>query len=170
MKKTTSQHHKHKETHHSEVNHPRRYHNADKQKVAIKKSKIFILICLFVFLLILPLIINRKLLNNKNAEVLLDQKQYYYGVGVGITFDNGKAVVTRVIVGTPAEKAGILLNDIITKVDSIPVSIENSRDLCREIRGQEGSVVNLSILRQNKMFDKKLERTKIYSRTPTMCQ
>jgi len=165
-----TQHHKHQAIHHTQTHYKTHQHGPKQPKSSTKRSKTLLIVSIAVLLLITIFIVRRPLWNNGTDGQTTDQKQYYFGVGVGISFYNGRAIVSRVIPGTPAEKAGITLNDIIVAVDLVPVNIKNSRNLCREIRGQEGSDVTISIERQKRTFDKKLIRTKIYSRTPTRCQ
>lgn len=165
-----AQHHKHQVVYHTQTHHKIHKHGSKHQKTTVKQLKTILIIGTTILLLLIIFSLRRQWWNNGKSGQITNQKQYYFGVGVGISFQNGRAIVSRVIPGSPAEKAGIMLNDIIVEVDSIPVNIENSRNLCREIRGQEGSDVTLSVERQKKTINKKLIRTKIYSRTPTMCQ
>ena len=165
-----AQHHKHQAIHHVSVDHQTHRYILKPHKTVVKKSKILLTLFITVLLLITIFIVKKQLWNGSLIGQSTNQKQYYFGIGIGITFYNDQAIVSRIIPGTPAEKAGIQLNDIIVAVDSIPINTKNSRNLCWEIRGQNGSAVNLSIERQKNTFDKKITRTKIYSRTPTMCQ
>jgi carboxyl-terminal processing protease len=84
-------------------------------------------------------------------------------VGIGATLDfdppSGNALVRGVIDGSAAEKAGIRKHDLILSVDGkrykdLPTMVQN-------IRGKAGEVVNLKILREDKILDFKVKRATI---------
>ncbi len=73
-----------------------------------------------------------------------DELSEYYGI------EKGKgALVSEVVPGDPADKAGINAKDIILEVDGKPV--ESSRDLSRMIADiQVGKVIDIKVLRNGK--------------------
>lgn len=73
--------------------------------------------------------------------------QEYIGIGVTLRYHNNNLYVTAVMAGSPASSAGIKQNDIITKVDGQAVTGLESVSL---ISGKEGSIVKLTIHRDNK--------------------
>ena len=86
----------------------------------------------------------------------------YHGVGmlVQMTEDGGLRVV-RVFRDSPAEKAGILANDLLIAVDGVPVSGETSKDLSDAvalIRGEDDSEVIITIRRGTEEMDMRAVR------------
>ena len=76
----------------------------------------------------------------------------YVGVGITITKqDGGYITINKVEAGGPAEEAGLLAGDLITAVegqDVAPLTIDDVRNL---VRGEEGTQVNISVKRSNRV-------------------
>lgn len=74
-------------------------------------------------------------------------QQEYAGIGVVIDMlPTGEAVVVQVLPGSPAERAGLLIGDVIVAVDGQwHVPGENLDQLARRIRGPAGSRVRLTL-------------------------
>ena len=91
----------------------------------------------------------------------------YVGVGVTVTpEENGSIRVLEVVAGGPAEEAGILVDDLIVKVDGQSLEglqLEESRKL---IQGEENTVVKLTVLRGEQELI--LEVTRRAIRTPVV--
>lgn len=73
----------------------------------------------------------------------------YQGIGIEITQVPEGALVTRVFSNSPAESAGILPNDRIVKVDKSDVNGFSVTDIASLIRGEDGTFVEIGILRGN---------------------
>lgn len=80
------------------------------------------------------------------------------GIGVNISSIDGKITVVGVIEGSPAQSSQILENDIIYKVDGVETSGMPLSDVAQKVRGKEGSIVELKILRGDKKLTKKIKR------------
>ncbi len=86
----------------------------------------------------------------------------YVGVGIYMSVDkNGNVVVLAPIKGTPAEEAGIKSGDIIAFVNEENVMGMSSDDVSAKIKGEEGTKVKITILRENEYKDFELERKSI---------
>ncbi len=83
----------------------------------------------------------------------------YSGIGVTIGVKDGMVSVISPMRGTPAEKAGLKVNDIITKVDGKPVT--TSDEAASLIRGPSGTEVTLTIYRDGESFDVPIVREDI---------
>ena len=84
-----------------------------------------------------------------------NMQEEYVGVGVSVNFDSEKnqMVVISPTDNSPAQKAGILPGDIITKVDDIKVTKDNYNDVIEHIKGngaKKGSKVTIYVLRGEK--------------------
>ena len=81
----------------------------------------------------------------------------YHGIGVLIqSSDEGLIQVLRVYSDTPAERAGLRPGDVIAAVNGIAISGEDGRtynDAVNMIRGEEGTQVTLTLLRDGASFD-----------------
>lgn len=72
------------------------------------------------------------------------------GIGAVIQMKDEEVVVVSPIKNSPADKAGLLPNDIITKVDDIDVKGMKLSEVVAKIKGKKGTQVKLSIKRDTK--------------------
>jgi hypothetical protein len=71
----------------------------------------------------------------------------YGGIGITFKLDNDSIKVTKVFSGSPAEKAGVKVDDIITHINSDSVGGLTSEQIIDEMRGPANSKIFLTILR-----------------------
>ena len=71
----------------------------------------------------------------------------FSGVGVSLERINDQCRVVAPIAGTPADRAGILAGDVITKVDGLDVTSLSLDAVISRIKGEAGTKVTLTILR-----------------------
>lgn len=94
----------------------------------------------------------------------------YYGIGAYMKKDTvtGYPQITGIIRNTPAEEAGILIDDYIYEVDGTDVFDMNLTDVTSMIKGPEGTTVTLTIIRPSigEELEMTLERRKV--ETPTV--
>ena len=85
------------------------------------------------------------------SQFLGDNEGEFYGIGVEVIGDttDGSIRVISPIIGTPAEKAGILPDDRIIKVNDTDVSAESIDEAIKLIKGEEGTSVKVTIYRQS---------------------
>ncbi|MEK7590899.1 MAG: S41 family peptidase [Patescibacteria group bacterium] len=91
---------------------------------------------------------------NKDFRQSLEGK--LQGIGAELAFRDGAVVVVAPLKGSPAQKAGLLPEDIITHVDGTDISGENLNQVVQRIRGKKGTTVLLTILRESEMNPKQL--------------
>ncbi len=87
---------------------------------------------------------------DKNAqdEFLENIEGKYIGVGLTLTpNDLGEIMVIAPFDGSPAQEAGIIKNDIITKVNGTEFMYEDVDEAVRLMKGKEGETVDLEIKR-----------------------
>ena len=75
----------------------------------------------------------------------------FEGIGATVSKDNEKGTIyiVKPIVGSPAEKAGLLPDDVIVAVDDLDVTSDMELDyVVDHIRGEKGSKVTLKIYRE----------------------
>ena len=74
----------------------------------------------------------------------------YVGVGITIqvTEDNTGFLILQVTAGSPAEEAGLQAGDILIAVEEQNVQGGTSDDVAVLVKGEEGTVVKMTVLRQ----------------------
>lgn len=86
----------------------------------------------------------------------------YVGIGIYMTTDNnGNVIVLAPIKGSPAESAGLETGDIITAVNDENVLGTSSDDVSNKIKGEAGTEVKLTVLRDNEYIDVNVKREEI---------
>jgi hypothetical protein len=83
-----------------------------------------------------------------NMQEIFCQKGYA-GIGLRLVEDKGSIIVAEVFEGSPAAKAGVVANDVVSHIDSEPVSGLTLQQVIEKIRGPEGTKVRLKIQRKD---------------------
>lgn len=85
------------------------------------------------------------------SDLLVSTSGNYYGIGAGLSqnADTMEVTVVKVYADTPAEEAGLRDGDQILKVDDYEAGSMELTELVKEIRGEEGTTVHLSIYRES---------------------
>jgi len=73
----------------------------------------------------------------------------FVGVGIEITMEDGLVKVVSPIEGSPADRAGLKTNDLITKIDDTPVKGLTINDAVKRMRGEPRTKVILTIFRKD---------------------
>ena len=81
------------------------------------------------------------------ADILISASSHYSGVGLDVSVDDGRVTVVRPLEGAPAERAGILPNDVVVSVDDVPIDPENTQEAIGRMRGEAGTTVTLDVMR-----------------------
>jgi len=82
------------------------------------------------------------------------------GLGIEVTMENGFIKVVSPIDDTPAQKAGIKTGDLIVKLDDKPVKGMSLTDAVKMMRGEPGSKIVLTIVREGEEAPLKLTLTR----------
>lgn len=88
-------------------------------------------------------------LKNFTSSINMD----YVGIGVVYTLQDGFGVVQRVVLNSPAEKAGILAGDILIAVDGQSVEGLSSDEIKQRVIGEVGTNVKITIIRDGQTID-----------------
>jgi carboxyl-terminal processing protease len=80
-------------------------------------------------------------------EVRISTSGEYSGVGIEVALDNGVVRVLSAIEDGPAARAGVLSGDTVLAIDDVPVNPESLDDTIERMRGEKGTLVNISIAR-----------------------
>jgi carboxyl-terminal processing protease len=87
----------------------------------------------------------------------------FVGVGIEITQEDGLVKVVSPIEGSPAFRAGLKTNDLITKIDDTAVKGLSLNEAVKRMRGEPNTKVNLTIFRkdENRSFPVTITREEI---------
>ncbi|MCD6254210.1 MAG: S41 family peptidase [Thermotogae bacterium] len=83
-------------------------------------------------------------------ENRIDTESEYGGLGIVVEYDQEHEAVRVVapMVGSPAQRAGLKSGDLITTIDSVPVSDIGYWEAVRRLRGQPGTSVTIQVVRE----------------------
>ncbi len=86
------------------------------------------------------------------AALMESSSGIYYGIGATVSADakTGILSIVKPFVGGPANKAGILPGDVLYKVNGEEVTGKDITEVVGKIKGEEGSKVTVSIIREGK--------------------
>jgi carboxyl-terminal processing protease len=88
-------------------------------------------------------------LNAKNfQDMQVQTRGEFGGIGIEVTMENNMVKVVSPIDETPAAKAGILANDLISELDGEPVSGLTLPQAVDKMRGPVGTPIKLKLIRQ----------------------
>lgn len=97
-------------------------------------------------------------------ELSASTEGVYYGIGATVTLnDDGYVRIVQTQEGSPAEKAGILAEDVITEVAGENVKGMKLDDIVSRMKGEEGTSVTLTIVRGDETLKIDVTRRKIDS-------
>ena len=86
----------------------------------------------------------------------------YVGIGIYISMDKyDNVVILSPIKGAPAEEVGLKAGDIIVGVNDESVVGKTSSDVSNLVKGEEGTKVKVTVLRDDKTLDFEVERKAI---------
>lgn len=91
----------------------------------------------------------------------------YSGIGAVMSQNLETGVITMVNVyeDSPAEKAGFKNNDILYKVNGKDISTEDISKVVNKIKGEEGTEVTITVLRDGKEYEATTTREKLEAHT-----
>src|ERR1700688_3096794 len=77
-----------------------------------------------------------------------DQRGRYYGLGITIATRFGKVtIISPPVAGSPAEKIGLRIGDVISQVNGEPTAGMDQNDVVSRIKGPRGTSVKIQIVR-----------------------
>ena len=83
------------------------------------------------------------------------------GIGVEVGMRNNVPTVVRVLQDNPAEKSGVMINDIITKVNGESTEGKTLTEVTTAIRGEVGTTVKLTVLRNGEEKEFNITREQV---------
>lgn len=102
-------------------------------------------------------------------EELVDNEGVYYGIGAYVSLnEDGYPYLSGIMEDTPAEKAELRSGDVIVKVDGESVYGWDLDEAVDHIRGPEGTVVHLTIVREGERDYLEIDVTRGEVKTKTV--
>jgi carboxyl-terminal processing protease len=101
-------------------------------------------------------------------EVQAQTHGEFGGVGIRVVIENGQVKVSAPIPGTPAARAGILADDIITHLDGEPLQGFSVVQVAEKMRGPSNTTVRLSVMRAGRADPLQLEIVRDTIRVPSV--
>lgn len=84
--------------------------------------------------------------DQKEVDIMTYGK--YGGIGISVSFDDNKAIVTDLIEGYSAQRQGIRIGDVVKKVNDLEINKDNFDSLSTIQKGKPGTTVSLTIQRE----------------------
>ncbi|MCO7225177.1 S41 family peptidase [Pleionea sp. CnH1-48] len=100
---------------------------------------------------------------DKNALMDLQSSSdgFYDGLGVEVVNENQQVKIVNTLNDSPAQRAGIMVNDVITEVNHAKVKLVGADRAIEQMRGKAGESIHLRISRAGKPIDFTLVREKL---------
>jgi len=95
---------------------------------------------------------------NEYREIRLSTSGSYVGVGIEVGQSDNKIRIISPIAGSPAARAGIRSGDELVGIDGQAIEFNKMSDTMGRLRGQVGSKVKLSVLREDGVIDYSIQR------------
>ena len=102
------------------------------------------------------------------ADVLVSASSRYSGVGLDVAVNDGKLTVVAPLEGTPAQRAGIMPDDVLISVDDIPVDPQDTQATINRMRGEPGTKVTLDVARSGEQDSLRFALTRAEVRLTTV--
>jgi len=93
-------------------------------------------------------------------ELQIETKGKFGGLGIEITMRDNVLTVVAPLEDTPADRAGVLANDQIVKIDDQPTQDMSLMDAVQKMRGPKGTKVRLTIIRKGEKKPLEFELTR----------
>ncbi len=91
----------------------------------------------------------------------IDSRQEYEGIGVSLQSVSRGAEVREIFEGSPAQRAGLQVGDIITTLNHQNIQNWSFNDLVEHIRGNAGTVLQLRVIREETSLEMTVRRDAI---------
>lgn len=95
------------------------------------------------------------------AEFADDMNGTFTGIGAELLQQNGTIIISTPLRGFPAERAGLNARDVIFKINDDDATQLSVTEAVKKIRGEAGTTVKLTVLRNGEALDFSIVREKI---------
>lgn len=99
---------------------------------------------------------------NSTNSFLENVNGTYEGIGCSVSTDtDGNIVIVEVFDDSPAKNGGVLIGDIILKIDDIDYTDKTSDDMSNYVKNEAEDKIKLTVKRKNEIIDINLKRKKV---------
>jgi carboxyl-terminal processing protease len=97
---------------------------------------------------------------NKFKDMQVQARGEFGGLGIEVTMENGLVKVVSPLDDTPASRAGLQANDVITHLDGAPIAGQTLEQAIEKMRGPVHTPITLTVIRKGREapFDVKIVR------------
>jgi carboxyl-terminal processing protease len=95
-------------------------------------------------------------------------REGFQGLGITLEYAANEVRVAAIIPGSPAEHAGILLDDRLTAIEGTPTAIMTRSDVVQRLRGTSGSRVKITLTRPGQPAPLTMTVARAYISVPTV--
>ncbi len=95
------------------------------------------------------------------AERKTDVSGVYVGIGINVFYDENKVILGEAIKGYPSENSGLQIGDIVVAVNGERVEGYGLDKVTSLIKGEEGTTVDITVLRNGEEYTYTIERAVI---------
>lgn len=101
--------------------------------------------------------------NEQYERITERQRGEYSGIGCTIDYEasDSRYAIVAVLKGSPSEEAGLRVGDILVKVDGMDCRDMPQEELVAHVRGEEGTIVTLTVQRDGVDIDLPIKRAHI---------
>ncbi len=92
----------------------------------------------------------------------LEKSGMFSGIGIEMGYLDNQIIIQKVFEDTPASESGLEEGDVILKVDGEDMSEYGISEYANRIRGEEGTDVALTVLREDESVDISITRGEVY--------
>ncbi len=85
----------------------------------------------------------------------------FYGIGVSYRQVSGQFLISKVFPNSPAEKAGLIKNDVMIKVNGESIVGKSTSEIAQKVRGERGTKVNVTYTRAGKEYNVDIIRDEV---------
>jgi carboxyl-terminal processing protease len=96
----------------------------------------------------------------------IDEK--YEGIGIKFNQKDGKYTITKVLKDSPALKAGLQIDDMLSKINGEDIAAIPFDEIAKKIRGKSGTAVELELLRAGQPVTVSVTRSPIQNELVTL--
>ena len=95
---------------------------------------------------------------NEYRDIRISTTGSYTGIGIEVDHVDGKVMIVTPMAGSPAARSGLRSGDQIIAVDGTSLDSGNLRETISQLRGQAGSRVTVTVMRDGEPVDHTMRR------------
>ncbi len=90
---------------------------------------------------------------NNEASNNRAKRDGFGGIGIQFKLTNNHPLISKVLINTPAQRAGLQVNDELIAVNNDPVEGVSPKEIAKSLRGPVGSIVSVTVTRNSHIVE-----------------